>query len=259
MKINTISAAIKNEINLFFLALTFLTRIPGPQSLKFAPEYLNRSSRYFSSVGIIVGVISAVIFVLSYSILPLQVSIILSMICSIFVTGAFHEDGFADVCDGFGGGYDKDQIIRIMKDSRIGTYGSVGLILILFLKLLCLLSVNPRILPFVIIAGHSLSRFASTAVIFRYDYVSDDIENKSKPLATQLNFHGLTLNAIFGTVPIVLTGNMLNFFIIIPVFFSAWVMTRYFVKKIGGYTGDCLGAIQQISEVVFYLFILIKF
>ena len=97
----------RRELELFFTAIMFFTRLPVPE-LEYSQEKLNASSRYFPLVGILVGALSATVFMFSSLIFSTNISMLLSMITSILITGAFHEDGFADTCDGFGGGYTKE-------------------------------------------------------------------------------------------------------------------------------------------------------
>ncbi|MHA1488434.1 MAG: adenosylcobinamide-GDP ribazoletransferase [Promethearchaeota archaeon] len=245
---------IYKEINIFFISLMYFTRIPCPKWIKFSQEYLNQSSRYFSFIGWIVGGISALIFFFCNLVLPFSIAILLSMIGSILITGAFHEDGFADFCDGFGGGYTKEKVLTIMKDSQIGVFGAIGIGLMLTLKFFCLSSITPTLLPWIIIAGHSTSRFASTTFIFTLEYVREDETSKAKPLAKKMSVKSLFVSAVFGIVPIFFIMNYYYFLLIVPVFIARWIIGRKFVKKIGGYTGDCLGAAQQVTEVIFYLF-----
>ena len=121
----------KKEVHYFLTAILFFTRIPCPKWVDHSSEMLNKSNRYFSLVGILVGSIAALVYYLATFIFTLEVAIILSMVASVWTTGAFHEDGFADTCDGFGGGWTKEKILLIMKDSRLGTYGVIGLFAIL--------------------------------------------------------------------------------------------------------------------------------
>lgn len=115
-------------MNTFFTALMFFTRIPVPGSIPYSKELLNKALRFFPLVGGIVGGIGAGILWLGMLIFPFPLALLLSMVVTIFITGAFHEDGFADFCDGYGGGITKERILEIMKDSRLGTYGTIGLI-----------------------------------------------------------------------------------------------------------------------------------
>jgi adenosylcobinamide-GDP ribazoletransferase len=251
---------INQELKIFFAALTFFTRLPSPYSYdNFDEGLLNRSARYFPLVGWIVGGICAFIVWLSVQFLPHSVSIILSMGIGVMVTGAFHEDGFADSCDGFGGGWTKERILEIMKDSRIGSYGTIGILLMLLFKYLLLSEMPIHLLPLIIIAGHSVSRFASTHTIYTHNYVGNSASSKAKPLCSEITSKEMFVAFIFGLVPLCLLNNYRLFFTLIPVIITKWWLTRYFNKWIGGYTGDCLGAIQQVTEVVFYLSALVLY
>jgi adenosylcobinamide-GDP ribazoletransferase len=249
---------IKKELKIFFAALTFFTRIPSPfKQENSSEEFLNNSSRYFPFIGWIVGGISAIVLWLSAYFLPHNICIILSMIASILVTGAFHEDGFADTCDGFGGGWTKERIMEIMKDSRIGTYGTIGIMLILITKYLLLTEINFQRLPYIIIAAHSLSRLASTYCIYTHEYVGNQGTTKAKPLCSNISIKEMFIAFFFGIVPLFCMGNLWFFTIILPVIITKWCLSAYFKKWIGGYTGDCLGAIQQLTEIFFYLTVLV--
>jgi adenosylcobinamide-GDP ribazoletransferase len=243
------------QLKIFFTSLMFFTRIPCPKWVEYSEEYLNKANMYFPLMGWIVGGFSAAIFWLSALLFPVSVSVIFSMIASILITGAFHEDGFADVCDGFGGGWTKMKILEIMKDSRVGSYGVIGMILMLGTKFAALYQLDAHIIPAVLIAGHSLSRFASGTIIYTNSYVKENEDSKAKPVAKKMTAGELIISVVFGLLPLVLLGNYLFAIAVIPVFLARWYLTHYFVKWIGGYTGDCLGAAQQVTEVVFYLFI----
>jgi len=242
------------QAKIFFTAVMFFTRIPCPKWVDHSEEYLNKASMYFPLIGWIVGGASALIFWVAAYLFPAPIALILSMITSILITGAFHEDGFADVCDGFGGGWTKAKILEIMKDSRVGSYGVIGMILMLGTKFTVLNQINAHMIPVILVAGHSISRFASTTIIYTHHYVKENEDSKAKPLAKKMTLSELLISAIFGLLPLLLLGNYIFAFTIIPVFLIRWYLTYYFVKWIGGYTGDCLGAAQQVTEVTFYLF-----
>lgn len=238
------------------MAMMFFTRIPCPKWIDYSPEILNKSSKYFSLVGIIVGSYGALTYWMISFILPENIALFLSMIATIWITGAFHEDGFADVCDGFGGGLIKEKILTIMKDSRLGTYGTIGLVGMLATKYLAL-SAFPNQLLITLIAGHSISRFISTILLYLYPYVRDDLTSKAKPMAHALKVSSLIINGIIGLLPLFFYNSYWVFLAIIPPFISMLFMGRFFKKWIGGQTGDCTGATQQVAEVVFYLSILV--
>ncbi len=250
---------IKKEFQRILGAFIFYTTIPFPS--KWLKKEVYHSSRYYSFVGVIVGLTSATVFLVSQLffsfktssniLLVSPISILLGMIVAVLITGALHEDGFADTLDGIYGGWSIKERLKIMKDSSIGTFGSLGLVFIVILKFFALLQIEEEILPYVWIAGHALSRFVSISQIFFVDYVQNTSKSKSKSMVI-LSKGDLTVNAIFGFLPL---------FFISGFFFTGLVSSLivglgllfYFKKKIGGATGDSLGATQQIIEVVFYL------
>ncbi|MEQ3499979.1 adenosylcobinamide-GDP ribazoletransferase [Tenacibaculum sp. SSH1-16] len=249
---------IKRQIHYFLTAVLFFTRIPCPKWVDHSPEILNKSSRYFSLVGIVVGSIAALAYFASSYIFPTDIAIVISMISSIWITGAFHEDGFADVCDGFGGGWTKEKILTIMKDSRLGTFGVSGLVFILAIKFLALyhlqnLSVN---LILVIISGHSISRFIATVLLYTHEYVRDIDSSKIKPTTKQMSNKSLLISAIFGIAPLFFFQKPTVFLVFLPLLVTYLYMSHFFKKWIGGQTGDCAGALQQVAEIVFYLSLL---
>lgn len=254
----------KKEIHIFFTALMFYTRIPCPKNIDHNPDYLNKASRYFPVIGWIVGSVAFATFYLFTYLVGLEIAVLFSMIASVLVTGAFHEDGFADVCDGFGGGWTKEKILLIMKDSAIGAYGAIGVVLLLLLKYQSLsqivsseiLNFNSAILIFILfVSAHAVSRLAAISIVFTHEYSREDATSKSKPIAQNYSWREVVGALFFGLLPLmVLTYFQWQFvLVLVPVFLCRFFMARYFQKWIDGYTGDCLGATQQLCEVVFYL------
>ena len=259
----------KKELHIFFTCLMFYTRIPCPKNIDHNPDYLNKATRYFPFIGWIVGSISFLAFYLFSLFLSTETAVILALISSILTTGAFHEDGFADVCDGFGGGWTKEKILMIMKDSAIGAYGAIGLVLLFLLKFKLL---SESILIFkaenfialfqiylLFISAHALSRLAAISIIFTHEYSRDDATSKSKPIAKKHTWKEVTGSFFFGLIPLLVLSYFQYQFLLalIPVFIMRYFLARYFQKWIDGYTGDCLGATQQVCEVVHYLSILL--
>ena len=248
--------ALRRELEYFFAALRFFTRLPVPDWVGHAQEQLNHAARYFPLVGVLVGAIGAAVTLLAWMVLPLTLAVLAGMAATLLATGAFHEDGFADSCDGFGGGWDKPQVLAIMKDSRIGSYGSIGIILMLLAKFCALIEINEALLAPALLAAHAASRLASTALIHALDYVREDDSSRAKPLAQRLGRGELALAALFGLAPCLLlpwADALLGLTLAALVTLLA---ARYFVRRIGGYTGDCLGATQQLAELAIYLGIL---
>lgn len=235
------------------LALGFFTRIPVPSVDNFQESDLNSASKYFPLVGLLIGAIAALVFWASSHLFTQSIAVILSMIASIYATGAFHEDGLTDAVDGLGGGWKKEQVLTIMQDSRIGSYGAVALILALLLKYTALTQTSILIMPWVLIAGHSISRLCAVLVMATQNYVKSS--GKAKPLATQLNRLDLVIAIFFGLFPLILLNSIYCFALCFVALIWGW-FSAIISRRIGGYTGDCLGAMQQLTEIAFYLGVL---
>ena len=256
----------KYEIRLFFTALQFYTRLPVPEWVGYSETALNQATRYLPLIGWLVGLLAGIVWLLGTYLVDAPTGLVLSMIASVLITGAFHEDGFADMCDGFGGGWTREKILEIMKDSRVGTYGMVGLLLLLGLKFCLLwhmghLLQQPFTLLLFLISAHSLSRFMAASFIFTHPYARVSADSKSKPVAQAGSATTLGIAGLLAFIPLVslalVVGNLLLVLIALPIYGLKMYLGRYFTKWIGGYTGDCLGATQQICEVGFYLFVAI--
>lgn len=256
----------KNELKVFFTAVMFYTRIPVPKWTGYSPENLNKATRYFPFIGIIVGGVGAGIFFLTSQVLSVYGSLFISISAMILLTGAFHEDAFADFCDGFGGGYTRDKVLTIMKDSRIGTFGAVGIILLLLGKFFLLADFDTAQIPFILIAAHSFSRVNPVLLIFSSKYIRDTDDSKSKPVGTRSTIGSLITAILIGLLPLYLLTFILFPAVavtaIVCVQLIIWLLFRMYVhRRIQGYTGDVLGALQQISEIGMYLtcLVLLKF
>jgi adenosylcobinamide-GDP ribazoletransferase len=245
----------RKELHLFLTALMFFTRIPCPKWVNHDADFLRQSSKYFSLVGIIVGGIGALVFYISTLLWSTEIAILLSMAATIYTTGAFHEDGFADVCDGLGGGWSKEKILSIMKDSRLGTYGAVGLGLLLAVKFSALQALTHTTynIALSIIAGHSVSRSIATTLIYTLPYVRDTKDSKAKSAAKSISLSMLLFNISIGVLPLCFFNTPLILLTLIPCYLAKVFLARKFKKWLGGQTGDCAGAVQQFTEVVFYL------
>jgi adenosylcobinamide-GDP ribazoletransferase len=244
----------RRERELFLVALAFLTRIPVSSLALHSQENLNAAARYFPAIGLVVGAITAVVFLAANALWPVSIAIALSMAASVWLTGAFHEDGFADSCDGFGGGWAPAQVLTIMKDSRLGTYGAIGLGLLLALKFMALQALaQPSTIVIALLLGHCASRLLAISYMLDLNYVRDIDSSKIKPLATQLSrtdfFHAGAI-----ALPLLLLISPLQVLAIaLTLTLWRWWFGRYLVRRIGGFTGDCLGAAQQVAEVIIYL------
>jgi adenosylcobinamide-GDP ribazoletransferase len=244
---------LRRELEYFFGAIRFFTRLPVPGWVGHSAEALNCSARYFPAVGLIVGGIGALVYHLAAVVWPQTVAVMLSMAATIYATGAFHEDGLADTVDGIGGGWDKLRILEIMKDSRVGSYGVVATVLALVGKFVLLSALDGALIPLALLASHALSRFCATVLLATMDYVREDLQSKAKPLATRLSGGAMlvALGFVIGALALLpiekaIVGCLLAALV------TLWLSAK-FRRWLGGYTGDCLGATQQVSEIAFYL------
>ncbi len=243
----------------------FYTRIPCPSWVDHNPDYINKSVRYFPVIGWIIGSLSGAGFLFGVWLIGPLFASLLFILISVWFTGAFHEDGFADVCDGFGGGWTKDQMLTIMKDSRVGTYAVVGLTLLLLIKVSLLMKLPEQhqtlLLLLILINGHTLSRMMAATVIFTHEYVREDELSKVRPVAKSYSKTNVFLVLILGFMPTLaiayLTEQWWWCLIPLPLYVVKMLLARFFEKKIGGYTGDCLGATQQVVEVAYYLSVIV--
>ncbi len=254
----------------YLLALQFFTRIPVTGRLAdwvgFSPAMLLASAAHFPGVGWLVGALTATVFGALLWLLPAQpaapwVAAALSTVFSVLLTGAFHEDGLADLADGLGGSMDRERALDIMKDSRIGSFGALALVLALLGKiaLVALIAQGAGLWPAVAVlfAAHVTSRFLPLMVIRTLPHVGDTAASKSKPLAEAIGTGGLLAALLWWALALALVG---WFFPAAPwwqavlggVLGLAW-MWRLLRRRLQGFTGDGLGATQQVSEVLFYL------
>jgi adenosylcobinamide-GDP ribazoletransferase len=179
------------QLRLFFIALQFFTRLPIPRWVGFEPAWLHHASRYFPAVGLVVAAIAGAVYAAAALVLPPAVAVLLSTAAGIYATGAFHEDGFADSCDGLGGGHTRERVLEIMKDSRIGAYGAIGIGLLLATKVATLASMPKLAVLGALLAAHPLSRLMACSLIWRMEYAR--AEGKAKPLGQRWPWAGCRL------------------------------------------------------------------
>lgn len=244
---------IKAQFNLVFIALTFLTRVPAPVAIDYSQQNLNQASRYFPLIGFLIGAFTALLYWLFSQILPANVAILFSMIASFLITGGFHEDGLADTCDGLGGGFEVESKLSIMKDSRIGTYGALAIWSVLSLKFALLINLENVVVA--LLVAHPLSRSVSTMMIPLLPYIQDADQSKSKPLAESQNNYDWIIALVIGLSSLVFVAE-LWWMLVLALTILVVVARQFLIKQIGGFTGDTLGAIQQISEILIYTVIL---
>ncbi|MCX6951419.1 MAG: adenosylcobinamide-GDP ribazoletransferase [Verrucomicrobia bacterium] len=191
---------LRTELRAARAAVMFFTRLPVPSSADWEPDDLRRSAAYFPAVGWLVGGVAAFVWWLGSLIWPPLIASGVSLAATLLLTGAFHEDGWADVCDGFGGGMTRDRVLEIMHDSRVGAFGAIGVVMMLGLKWHSVAALPAALVPAALVAGHALSRAASASLMASLSYVRAD-SIKAKPMATDLSGARLGLALVSGLVP----------------------------------------------------------
>lgn len=261
----TVAAAIARQTRLFFVALQFLTRLPVPRWAVqgFEPQWLNHSVVYFVPVGALVGALGAAVLWLAGLLWPAWLAALLAAGTTVWVTGAFHEDGLADTFDALGGVVSRERALEIMKDSRIGSYGAVALVLTLALRVAALAVLANADLPLAMIAlivAHMLGRGAAVGLMGCLDYAGDAAQAKAKPLATTVPWRlaagaGLIAAMLLAVAATALppgSGPRLAAAITATVVLTL-ALRRWLLVRLGGYTGDTLGATEQLTEAAVLL------
>lgn len=258
-----------NFVRHYLLALQFFTRVPVTGVVArwaaFSPDGLRASTAHFPGVGLVVGGVSAMVFWLldrslqAASASPLAAAV-LSTAAGVLCTGAFHEDALADVADGLGGSQNRERALQIMKDSRVGAFGAVAVVLALLSKvtlLATLASIAPARACGAIVVAHVISRGAALPLIRALPYVADPARSKSKPLAEHISRMALLTGLAWCLAALAIATQWLPLrSLAAGVGFSMAIalwMWRLFAKRLQGITGDCLGATQQVCEIGFYL------
>jgi adenosylcobinamide-GDP ribazoletransferase len=231
-------------------AVTFLTRIPWSHT--FDHTDLAAATPYFPAVGALVGALGAGIYWLAGTLWPTPVDIVLAIATTVLVTGALHEDALADFADGFGGGWSREQVLAIMKDSRVGSYGVVAVVLVLLAKFATLTSINQSDVWRALIAAHAIARWAPLPLLSFLPYVRPE-GGTGTPFAGGVTTPRLALGTALMLAIVGVTLGLRA----IPTIIAATIITAvagwYFRRRIGGITGDCLGATTQCVELTTYL------
>ncbi len=249
--------ALSSRFETFIGALRFFTRLPIPGQLGYSSVALEKAIVYFPLAGVLLGAICAALFMVCALFWPKSLAVLVAMAATIRLTGALHEDGWSDVADGFGGGWDKQRILDIMRDSRLGSFGAVALTMLLLARYVTLLEIETAWLPFALIAGHAFSRLCATGIMVSMEYARTD--GKGKPFSNHLSIGELAFVVLTGVAPLFcLPWRQAASAAVLALLATLW-LARLFKRNIGGYTGDCLGATQQLAEVAFYAGLLCRF
>ncbi|AKJ29933.1 adenosylcobinamide-GDP ribazoletransferase [Caldimonas brevitalea] len=253
--------AAAHELRLALIAWQFLTRVPLPgrwlRWMGYRDAWLHASARHFPLVGALVGLYAAAVYAVAALLWPPTVAAGLSMAATLLITGAFHEDGWADVCDGLGGAVSRERALEIMKDSRIGAYGAIGLVMMLGLKWATLAALPWPVAAGALLLAHSASRTAAVSLIRWMAYAGDLAQAKAKPLARQVSMRGWGVALAWTAAAAGASSSWLPLPVVLAAVGAGGLVTLcwalWLQRRLGGYTGDCLGAAQQLCELAVYL------
>ena len=234
-------------------ALIFLSRLP--LKTEYHADKLSQSARYFPLAGLCIGCLVALVFYGLNFIFNHSLALVLSMVFSLLLTGAFHEDGLADSCDALWGAYKKQDVLRIMKDSRLGTYGVAGLASALAVKFIALNDLSTHQVALGLVCAHALSRGLSVSYLFDMHYVQDESSSKSKPVAQKLSQSSLCIALAIACIPSLIYLQLYALPLLLVLLVLRQLIKHYLIKRIDGYTGDTLGGAQQLFEISFYLYL----
>ncbi|MES3026831.1 MAG: adenosylcobinamide-GDP ribazoletransferase [Pseudomonadota bacterium] len=244
---------LSHQFQLFLCAVQFLTRIPTPALRDFQPDWISRSARYFPLVGLLVGGVCAAVFWAASLVWSGWLPALLAIAAGVLITGAFHEDGLADTADGLGGGTTIAKRLTIMKDSRIGTYGALALGLTLALKAGALATLPAGLGAWTLVAAHGAGRGASVLAMRALPYVGDAKAGKWKPSPADLSLPEVLTGLAVAGLPLALSpGGVVGLAVLMGAIL-ALAMAMLARRLLGGYTGDVLGAVEQVFELGFIL------
>ena len=252
----------RHELRLMLVALQFLTRLPVPDWVGYEPDGLSRSVRYFPLVGLLVGTLGAVVALAALRLWPPLVAAALSVAATVWLTVAFHEDGLADTGDALLGAVPRAKALAIMKHSRIGTYGAAALALGLMLRvglLADLLWRDPWLAAAACMAAHTAGRAAAVALMAALPYAGDEAHAKAGPLARRVSMREASAAAAMGALALALpptaaAGSVFAAGLCALALAALVAAVRAWLRRrLGGYTGDALGACEQMGEITVLL------
>lgn len=255
----------KQEFRIFLRALQYFTRIPVPARIGRPADQLGQTARYLPLIGVIVGALAAALMWLAAHLLPQGIAVTLGIVAGILLTGAFHEDGLSNFADGLRA-TGKQQALTIMNESRVGAYGVIATVLVLLLKYQVLLALagthSMAYAAFALLAGHAFSRALAVSIMATLPYARSNAGARATS-AAQPATREFALRAAAVAVPVtlvalgILIAAHVQFHSLLAAVAIALIVRVYlawqFAQRLGGYTGDCVGAVQQLTELGFYL------
>ena len=242
----------KKTFQELLLAFQFLTRIPI-SGLPHRSGALARSARFFPVVGLAIGALAAAIGYLLAPHLQRQVLAMVLLASLVLITGALHEDGLADSADAFGGGWSKEEILSIMRDSRIGSFGAVAVALSLLSRFVLISNIAPARLPGILITASVLCRWTTLPLGFLLPYARED-SGLGEQVAGRLPWSSVAWGTLFAGGSVLAVMGRDSVWPWLTTIAITALSAAYFKSQIQGITGDCFGAANQITEIAIYFY-----
>jgi adenosylcobinamide-GDP ribazoletransferase len=232
-------------------AFQFLTRLPLSR-FPYDAEALSRSAKYFPLVGLLIGILGSVVYLWLVRHLPATIAALLTVVLFVLATGGLHEDGLADAADAFGGGWNREQILTILKDSRIGTFGTLAIVVSVGLRLILLTNLPLSRFALYVISAHVLCRW--TALPLGYVLpAARESSSQGARIARQISGASLALGTLMTGIIVAYALRMAVWSPVASTLAITLASGLYYWRRIGGVTGDCFGATNQLAEIAVYL------
>lgn len=242
-------------------ALIFFTRLPFWRLYQPPKACYETVVEHWPLVGWLTGGVMAATLYGASMVLPYQVAVLVAIVMRLLLTGALHEDGLADFLDGFGGGgSNRQRILDIMKDSHIGTYGVIGLVLYLLLLFFCLSSMSLEMAALAILAADPYAKMLTAQLVSMMPYARREEEAKAKVIYRKITLVSGVSLAVQGLLPIGLFVWYMGIVWEALIFIPALVMYFLYLliwRRLHGYTGDCCGAVCLMVELSVYLTLMV--
>jgi adenosylcobinamide-GDP ribazoletransferase len=234
-------------------AFQFLTRLPLSR-VPYDPNALSRSAKFFPLVGLLIGILGSVLYLWLARHLPAPIAALLTLAFFFLATGGLHEDGLADVADAFGGGWNREQILSILKDSRIGTYGTLALVVSVGLRLLLLANLPLNRFAAYVISGHVLCRWTALPLGYALPAARETSStSQGARIARQISGGSLAIGSLVTALIVGYALRSATWSPVVATLALTFCSGLFYWRRIGGVTGDCFGATNQLAEIAVYL------
>jgi adenosylcobinamide-GDP ribazoletransferase len=243
----------RSAANSFLVAVQFMTRFPVPRGIQYSPAALAKSVVFFPVIGLLVGAGGAALHLLLSPHASRDVVVVLLLLYLVTITGGLHEDALGDAADGLGGGWEKDRVLAIMRDSRIGSFGTIAITLGLLARFVFLTNITPGKFVGFFIAGQVLGRWTALPLAFFLPPARDNEAGQGKLIAHKVTALAFGIGTILALAIVAIALKAAALWAALIAVVIAAISGFYYRRRIGGITGDCLGATNQMTEIAIYL------